>query len=72
MLLSEAAVSVLGSMSVGLDFLDTSGVSSCMAEKDVVQSEVSAGTATSVSIMEACFDSAGLLRIVAVVEFDVD
>ena len=63
---------MLGSMSVGLDFLDTSGVSSCIAEKDVVQSEVSAGAVVFVSIMKVCFDSAGLLRIVAVVEFDVD
>jgi len=70
--LSEAAVSVLGSMSVGLDFFDTSGVSSCIAEKDVMQSEVSAGTVMFVSIVKVCFDSAGLLRIVAVVEIDVD
>ena len=70
--MSEAAVSVLGSMSAGFDFFATSGVNSCVAENDVVQSEVSAGTVMFVSIVKICFDSAGLLRIVAVDELDAD
>ena len=48
LLLSEAAVRVPGSASVGYDFFDISGVSSCITafENDVIYSDVSCGVST--------------------------